>query len=870
MKFYEAAEFLFDLRRFDPRPGTEATAALLSHLDDPHADLACVQVAGSNGKGSTARMVESTLREAGLTVGLYTSPHLEDIRERIRVDGQKLSETALVSFVEATREYVVGRATDGEAPTFFETLTALALWEFGRQDVDVAVLEVGIGGTHDATSVVDPVASAVTTVALEHTDVLGEDVETIARDKAGVAPADRPLVTAATGPARAAIGKVVADVVDVRWAGAAEEAEEGEEGEEGEKSGEGNDAEQVPGDVSVTYGGRDGFEGTAEITGKDWAVGANLALLGSHQARNAGVAAVLSRQVGDELGHPVGTADIERGLRNAHWPGRFEAVQQDPLVVLDGAHNPAGCESVADTLADVDFDDLHLVVGALTDKDHRGMAAAFADATSVVACEPAHDRAEDKAVLARAFAEASDAAISTRSDVAGALDDVLAAATADDCVLVVGSLYTVGEARRRWTRTQVPKRVDSIRSARQVLESANVTPAGTWRMRGKAVHRVIQTRVQPRQAQYLKEEMLSLGGECALSGLSGQDEESIQVVLMGTMAQFRRLCGKLDGQPFGLAVLADQFRASLDIGDGSEDGVGGDQATPGAESDGQDSLSPGPGSTRPYPWEDGTAVMGILNVTPDSFHDGGQFETTEAAVSRAREMVAAGADIVDVGGESTRPGADPVSVDAETERVVPVVAALEDLDALVSVDTRKAGVARAALSTGADMVNDVSGLADPEMRHVVAEYDVPLVVMHSIDAPVDPDSEVHYDDVVADVIDDLRERVFLAEKAGLDRSQILVDPGLGFGKTAAESFAALDRLGEFGGISCPVLVGHSHKSMFEAVDRGPDERTEATVAATALAAERGADVVRVHDVAANATAVDVVETAANSRSSGDG
>mgnify|MGYP000320658635 CR=1 FL=1 len=206
-------------------------------------------------------------------------------------------------------------------------------------------------------------------------------------------------------------------------------------------------------------------------------------------------------------------------------------------------------------------------------------------------------------------------------------------------------------------------------------------------------------------------------------------------------------------------------------------------------------------------------------------------------------------------------GTDPVPVEAEKDRVLPVVERINDLDALVSVDTRKAEVARAALDAGADILNDVSGLEDPEMRLVASEYDVPVIVMHSIDAPVVPDKDVHYDDVVEDVIDSLIERVLLAEKAGLDRSQIIVDPGLGFGKTSAESFELLDRIGEFRGLDCPVLVGHSHKSMFELVDRGADERYEPTIAATTLAAQRGADIVRVHDVAANRAAVDVVETA---------
>ncbi|WP_181687225.1 dihydropteroate synthase [Halorhabdus salina] len=805
MPYHEAANFLFDLRRFSPRPGTEATRELLAHLDTPQESLTAVQIAGSNGKGSTARMLESILREAGLDVGIYTSPHLEDVRERINVNGRKISKAAISEFVADIEPYVTDRAASGDSPTFFETMTALALWEFGRQDVDVAILEVGIGGRHDATSVVDPVAAGLTSVTLEHTDFLGETIPEIARDKAAVAPADAALVTAATGEARETIETEVKDVLGVGRDDAA---------------------------VSVEYEGREGLRSVISLAGSDWSVETRLPLLGAHQAQNAGVAAALARQIAD-----VTEAELIAGLSRATWPGRFEVLGREPLVVLDGAHNPGGCERVGETLESFDYDDLHLVVGAMCDKDHRGMAAALPDADRVTACEPAIDRAEDETVLARAFSEQTDADVRTRSDVAGALDDAIEEADPADAVLVVGSLYAVREARTRWTRSTTPKRVESLSEGAETLEAAHVTDAGVRHMRGKAAHRVLKTRVQPRQAQYLKEELLSVGGECAISGLADQDEERVDVVLMGTLEQIRRLTAGLADQPYGLAPLADQLRATL--GFGTEDG------------------------TDDYPWSDSTAVMGILNVTPDSFHDGGQYNAVEDALARAEEMIEAGVDIVDVGGESTRPGADPVAVETERDRVVPVIEELAGRDVTVSVDTRKVDVAAAALEAGADILNDVSGLEDPEMAELAAEHDAPVVVMHSIDTPVDPDHEVHYDDVVEDVIDEVTERVLLAEKAGLDRSQILVDPGLGFGKTPAEDFEVLDRLEELDALGCPILLGHSHKSMFGLVGRDAEERYDPTVAATALATERGADVIRVHDAAAGVAAVDVVEAAAD-------
>ncbi|MDT3437151.1 dihydropteroate synthase [Haloarcula sp. 1CSR25-25] len=824
MQFHEAANFLFDLRRFDPSLGLETTERLLGMLENPHKELCCVQVAGSNGKGSTARMLERVLRETGCSVGLYTSPHLKDVRNRITVDGRTLSEDALVAFIEEVRDYLTDCAAAGDSPTFFEVLTALALWEFDRQDVDVAVLEVGLGGRYDATSVVEPAASAVTSVTLEHTEYLGDTVAEIARDQAQVAPANGPLVTATTGDALAAIRQEVDTTLTV--------------GHDATRT-NGGVVDDAPGavraddpDLAVTHEGRDGLESQVTLKGPGWGVTARLSLLGAHQATNAGVAVALARQVADP-----GPDEIKRGLYNARWPGRFEVMGQDPLVVLDGAHNPGSCARTAETLATFEYEDLHLVVGAMTDKDQVGMAAALADADHVTTCEPNISRAVDSEVLADTFAAETEAEVATGETVPQALADALSRADSDDCVLVAGSLYAVSEARQRWTRPTITKRVDTIEDARETLANAHVTPSGVRRMAGTAVHRVLSTRVQPPQARTLNERMLDLGGECSLSGVNVQDEEFVDVVLSGTTVQFKQLTDRLADAGDGLGALASDLRATLDIQQ--------------------------PDTSRGYPWEEGTAVMGILNITPDSFHDRGEFDTVTAAVERAERMVEAGADILDVGGESTRSGANPVPVADEIDRVVPVIERLAEMDAFVSVDTRKAAVARAALDAGADILNDVSGLEDPGMRHVAADYDVPVVVMHSMNGPVDPDSDIAYDDVVRDVHNQLTERVLLAEKAGLDRGQIIVDPGLGVGKSASESFELLDRLGELRSLGCPVLVGHSHKSMFGRIDRDDDDRTEATVAATALAAERGADIVRVHDVPENVAAVDVVTAAQN-------
>jgi len=797
MDYHAAADFLSDLRRFALDPGTGSTRELLAHLGNPHEDVTFVQVAGSNGKGSTARMTESILREAGYRVGLYTSPHFDDLRERIRVDGRRISESAVVEFVEEVRPYLVERAVEGDPLTSFETLTAMSLWYFGRSDVDVAVLEVGMGGRLDATSVVDPVAAAVTAVSLEHTDILGDTLDDIAAEKVTVAPDDAPLVTGATGESLGAVRRHAPDALAVGF------------------------ADESP-DVTVRYDGLvNHTEAGVSVDGDGWGVETRVPMPGAYQARNAGVAAVLARQTG---GDRVTDAAVARGLRSAHWPGRFEVVERDPLVVLDGAHNPGACDALTTTLGEYDYDDLHLVFGAMHDKDHRAMAAALPPVASVRTCAPAHERAADPSVLAAAFEAAGDAdAVATAPSVAAALDGARAAADPGDCVLVVGSLFAVAEARRTWSRLAVGRRVDDADDARAVLERAHAADAGVT---SESVHRVVTTRLDRREARALDRAAGRVGAVAATADYR-TGRELRDAVVAGTEADLRALLDALDGH--GSGSVADTLRGRIDDDDAAD--------------------------APTYPWDDSPSVMGILNVTPDSFHDGGDFFDESAAVARAEAMIDSGADVIDVGGESTRPGADPVSTADEIARVRPVIEALADLDVLVSVDTRKAAVGRAALEAGADILNDVTGLADPEMRFLAAEYDVPVVVMHSIDAPVVPGKTVTYDDVVSDVIDELAERVALAERAGLRREQVIIDPGLGFGKDAVENFELLDRLGEFRALGCPILVGHSHKSMYAHVGQEAGERLSATVAGTALAVDRGADIVRVHDVAENVAAV---------------
>ena len=275
---------------------------------------------------------------------------------------------------------------------------------------------------------------------------------------------------------------------------------------------------------------------------------------------------------------------------------------------------------------------------------------------------------------------------------------------------------------------------------------------------------------------------------------------------------------------------------------------------------------PGPGPAALPRRAHRCVVMGVLNVTPDSFSDGGRWSDLGAAVRHGLDMVAAGADIVDVGGESTRPGADRVDADEEIRRVVPAVRELAAAGVVVSVDTTRAAVAAAALEAGAAIVNDVSGgLADPQLAKVVAAAGVPWVLMHWRGPSRDMQALARYGDVVADVRAELTRQADAALAAGIEPDRIVLDPGLGFAKTAEHNWALLARLDEIAAIGYPVLVGASRKSFLGRLLAGPDgvpapvdRREDATVATSVLAAVMGAWGVRVHEVRPTVDAMKVV------------
>lgn len=368
--------------------------------------------------------------------------------------------------------------------------------------------------------------------------------------------------------------------------------------------------------------------------------------------------------------------------------------------------------------------------------------------------------------------------------------------------------------------------IPDLATALEEIRKIGADELGQKIMASKAVFRAVKVRdLTPVQANVLKQEMLARGGEAVVArGTITYTVERTDVLLLGTLKQFRQLIAKLKQQPFGLPRLAEKLAQVLENAEG---------------------FRPFRLNCRGRELRLGerTLIMGILNVTPDSFSDGGKYNTVEAARARTLEMVEEGADIIDLGGESTRPGHTPVEAEEELRRVIPVLEAiLPEVPVPISIDTSKAVVAEEALRRGAHLINDQRALADPNMAAVVARYEAPVVLMHNPSTP-------QYRDLMGDIVDHLAERVEYAVASGIPREHIILDPGIGFGKTPEQNLEVVRRLDELKSLGLPILVGPSRKSFIGYVLNLPvEERLEGTAAAVAVSIVKGADIVRVHDV----------------------
>jgi dihydropteroate synthase len=374
-----------------------------------------------------------------------------------------------------------------------------------------------------------------------------------------------------------------------------------------------------------------------------------------------------------------------------------------------------------------------------------------------------------------------------------------------------------------------------------------VDPYGITEMSPKMRTFCIQLpQLECRQANILKQEMLSLGGDAAVArGTVACSIDRTDCVLIGTVKQLTRLCLKLKVQPFGLPELSGELAQLLAR------------------------LSAAPAgwktSRRTLPLNR-PLIMGILNTTPDSFSDGGKSFDPGRAFDNAMQMAADGADIIDIGGESTRPGAALISADAELERVMPVIERLAgELRCPISVDTWKSAVAAAALVAGAEIVNDISGFTfDPLMAAVVAEHGAGVVLMHTRGTPENMQQDTGYSDMMAEISAALLGSLSVARAAGIASDCIAIDPGIGFGKDVAGNMELVRRLGELSGFGLPILVGPSRKGFIGTVlgRTAADDRLFGTAAVVALSVSHGAAILRVHDVRAMRDVADMAHAIA--------
>lgn len=371
--------------------------------------------------------------------------------------------------------------------------------------------------------------------------------------------------------------------------------------------------------------------------------------------------------------------------------------------------------------------------------------------------------------------------------------------------------------------------IESRAEAKRYLEEIGASSPGIEYMIPKAVFRCIKLKnISYRAANILKQEMLSKGGEAAVSRQAASGEGASDVLLLGTLKHYALLLEKLKLQPFGLRAVADDIENILKSLE---------------EPAGRLTLAQG----QTLELGNRTLIMGILNVTPDSFSDAGKFFDPEKAFAHACAMQAEGADIIDVGGASSRPDATIASEEEELARVIPLVKKLAGAGMIVSVDTFRAEVARQALEHGAHLINDIGSLQmDPELLDVLVKWQAPVVLMHN---RLQLRRHEPYDNLIDDIAEELAHSARKAEQAGLEPGKIILDPGLCFGKTPAQNRLIIKHLQDFKSLGRPVLIGGSRKSFIGAtLELEVNERLEGSLAVMAAAIMNGADIVRVHDV----------------------
>ena len=406
----DVLDYLYGLTRFGIKPGLEVTRSLLTVLGNPHQKFKSVHITGTNGKGSTTAFTASILQKAGYKVGMYTSPHLVRFNERININGVDISDAELVKFaalIKATAE------AHGIQPTFFEFTTVLAFFYFAANNVDIAVIEVGLGGRLDATNVITPLVSVITNIDFDHMKHLGDTKEKIALEKAGIIKKNVPLVTAEKDENIIGIFRNKAERIFVLK----------------------EDLYVIPGAKSIDF---QSFAVSGRVNGVF-----TTSLLGDHQIDNA-CTALLAAQVLRENGLQITDKALHDGLIAAHWPGRLQVISKTPLLILDGAHNVAGMNRLKQFIQPLQKKKV-LVLALAKDKDTKEIVKLIAPLFTTVIIAQGNFKPQDTAVLA-AEARKYVHDVKELPDVEEALHTALSAVKDDELILVTGSLYMLGDA----------------------------------------------------------------------------------------------------------------------------------------------------------------------------------------------------------------------------------------------------------------------------------------------------------------------------------------------------------------------------------------------------------------------------------------
>jgi dihydrofolate synthase/folylpolyglutamate synthase len=416
--YQRSLEYLYGLEKFGMIFGLDQVERILNAIGQPQREIQTIHIGGTNGKGSTAAMIATILQKEGYRVGLYTSPHLNRFTERIKVDGKEIDQEEVARLAGWMKERIVAAGIT-QPFTFFDFTTAMALYYFKQKMVDLAILEVGLGGRLDSTNIVLPLLSIITNIAKDHEEQLGHRILKIAEEKAGIIKEGRPLVTAASQPSVLRLFSKICREKKSPYFRVGKEFK-----------------------YVQTEERNFNYEG---LHRKLW--GVHLNLRGFHQIINA-TTALGAMEVLEELGYPVPTDAMVEGLREANWPGRLELVYDSPRVLLDGAHNPAGALVLRESLKkEFQYHRLHLLIGMMKDKDIKSILHLLAPLADHILLTKSHnDRAASPALLKKALGSNGKKS-EIIEDLEEAIGKGLSMTGKEDLLCITGSLYTVGEAR---------------------------------------------------------------------------------------------------------------------------------------------------------------------------------------------------------------------------------------------------------------------------------------------------------------------------------------------------------------------------------------------------------------------------------------